>query len=450
MGATVFDEGVRSRFNQGLFIVPFLWFKESLDLKEVQQHLLAKLSPIMRFRSRMIPVKDTLSVASAYQEMGPGELEASISKMVVEERNIKTTADLDKFVSEMYNTGWDPELPLWRGYVINDLEDGRSLLLMKIDHAIGDGVALLSVLDCVVDKTEDSNFTGLPEKSRSRMPTPPSCLAGCVMQMKGCWRAFYGPLVKDNLPGDPPNRLKCADARNPGKTKAVCQTPPLKLEAVKKIKNQIPEATVNDVLMTLTCLTLREYFLKYEPSSLTKQVRATMPISMRKGEDDVYDQTVFGNNFSQGHLYFPLQISDPMEMFKAMKAQIDVIKVSPEPLVRDKIVKFITTQSCIPQSFVAALLLDAFGKVTIMLSNVVGPLNKVNIMGKELDDLTFYAMVPLGLYFGIVQYNGEIKVGLCVDADVEPEPSQLSECWVEAFRKLQGAADGLSNCSCCK
>lgn len=29
--------------------------------------------------------------------------------------------------------------------------------------------------------------------------------------------------------------------------------------------------------------------------------------------------------------------------------------------------------------------------------------------GKKLEDMSFYCMVPLGLYFGIVQYKGYIK-----------------------------------------
>ena len=46
-----------------------------------------------------------------------------------------------------------------------------------------------------------------------------------------------------------------------------------------------------------------------------------------------------------------------------MKSQIDVIKVSPEPLVRDKLVKLLTVGSPIPHSTVAGLVLDQFGKV---------------------------------------------------------------------------------------
>ena len=45
---------------------------------------------------------------------------------------------------------------------------------------------------------------------------------------------------------------------------------------------------------------------------------------------------------------------------------------------------------------------------------------KTNGLGKKLDDMSFYAMVPLGLYFGIVQYKGWIKAG---GQDVICEPT---------------------------
>ena len=48
-----------------------------------------------------------------------------------------------------------------------------------------------------------------------------------------------------------------------------------------------------DVLMTLTCLTLRNYFAKYEPSTLKQSVRATMPISMRGDGDSESWRAVF-------------------------------------------------------------------------------------------------------------------------------------------------------------
>merc|ERR1712032_433667 len=96
-------------------------------------------------------------------------------------------------------------------------------------------------------------------------------------------------------------------------------------------------------------------------------------------------------------------------------------------------------RSGLPRGNIADLLLSAFGKVTAMLSNVPGPLEEVYFLEQPLDDVTFYAFAPIGLYFGIVQYKGEFEVGVCCDAACEPEPTRLTDFWVPAFEKLYSA-----------
>jgi len=84
-------------------------------------------------------------------------------------------------------------------------------------------------------------------------------------------------------------------------------------------------------------------------------------------------------------------------------------------------------------------MLDSFGKVTAMLSNVPGPLTKVKFMDQDVDDLSFYALSPIGLYFGIVQYNGNFKAGICCDASLEPDPKKITDCWLPAWDRLAAA-----------
>ena len=52
--------------------------------------------------------------------------------------------------------------------------------------------------------------------------------------------------------------------------------------------------------------------------------------------------------------------------------------------------------------------------------------------GKKLEDMSFYAMVPLGLYFGIVQYKGFIKA----DGGVLPVMPPLFKPADEGLYKL--------------
>merc|ERR1712072_222284 len=349
---------------------------------------------------------------------------------------IRTPEDVNRFASEVYQSKTDLNLPLWRAYICNDMADGRSLLIMVIDHAIADGTALIQSFMSILDKDDKAAKAKVPTRSKKAPEV------GCLAQLKGLFNACWGPFIGDQLPADPQNKLKTVDCRKPGKSKAVYSTPDISISQVKEVQKKLPGATVNDVLMTLVALTLQEYFKQYEPSTLKQKVRANFPINLRKETgSDMMSEESYGNRFSQGQIRFPLHLDDPMAVFADIKSQIDVIKVSPEPYVRDKLVSFLVLKSGMPMSDIGDALLDAFGKVTAMLSNVPGPLTKVNFMGQEVDDLSFYAMTPMGLYFGIVQYNGQFKAGICTDASLEAEPKRLADCWLPAFEKLSKAAN---------
>mmetsp|Transcript_76512 Transcript_76512/g.214657 ORF Transcript_76512/g.214657 Transcript_76512/m.214657 type:complete len:127 (-) Transcript_76512:57-437(-) len=116
------------------------------------------------------------------------------------------------------------------------------------------------------------------------------------------------------------------------------------------------------------------------------------------------------------------------------------MKASPEPGLRDFLLRMVITKRGLSNANIAHAVLNAYGKVTMLLSNVPGPLDPVRFMGQELDDLSFYLVAPIGLYFGLVQYRGRIRAGICADATCEPEPARLGECWALAFQRLREAS----------
>merc|ERR1712061_688850 len=129
-------------------------------------------------------------------------------------------------------------------------------------------------------------------------------------------RALYRPLIADRFPGDPPNRLKLKDHRTPGNAKSFSTSPPVSMAQMKEMRAGLRGATVNDVLMTLTTLTLQEYFRREEPATLKQKVRASFPMNLRTVEGkQVLAEEHFGNRWSQGQLRFPLHLRKPLETY---------------------------------------------------------------------------------------------------------------------------------------
>merc|ERR1712187_568029 len=110
---------------------------------------------------------------------------------------------------------------------------------------------------------------------------------------------------------------------------------------------------------------------------------------------------------------------------------------SPEPIMRSKLLNTVT--KFLNGGALLDAVLDAFGKVTAMLSNVPGPQEEVACMGQPVDDLAFYAMAPIGLYFGVLTYKGHLKAGVCMDRTCDADASNLTRHFKPEFERLYAA-----------
>ena len=91
----------------------------------------------------------------------------------------------------------------------------------------------------------------------------------------------------------------------------------------------------------------------------------------------------------------------------------------------------------IPKEALLDVLFDAFGGTTAMLSNVPGPQQQVKLMGEPIENLNFYALPPIGIYAGIVSYNGGVSLGVVTTPLTCPDPSKLTRHWVLAWQDMQ-------------
>jgi hypothetical protein len=66
--------------------------------------------------------------------------------------------EIDAFVSKEYAASKDVTMPLWMFYVMNNLADGRSCILVNIDHSIGDGISLVQVMSEYIFLTRIFHF----------------------------------------------------------------------------------------------------------------------------------------------------------------------------------------------------------------------------------------------------------------------------------------------------
>ena len=141
----------------------------------------------------------------------------------------------------------------------------------------------------------------------------------------------------------------------------------------------------------------------------------------------------FGNKIVFGRFGFDLGFADRIDCVWRTKQQIDMFKISPETAFNGWLF-----QNLLPK-FTDKQLMDivkAPPPYTMVRSNVPGPQSQVTLFGKAIDDIQFYAYASLGVYFGIISYNGQIRACLAKDAKLVEDPKSIGKYWKTEFDAL--------------
>ena len=214
-----------------------------------------------------------------------------------------------------------------------------------------------------------------------------------------------------------------------GVGKAVAWSKGIPLDDVKFVKNTMG-ATVNDVLVAAMAGALRRYVETRGDDPEGKEIRAMVPVDIRAADD-----TKLTNRFALVYLSLPIGIADPIDRLFATKRNMDAIKRSPEALVTYQAIAGLGVVSDSIARSVRGYYAD---KVSVVLTNVPGPSEKLYFAGKLLDTIVFW--VPqsgsIGVGISIFSYAGQVNVGLITDRGLAPDPDTIIEAFQVEFDRL--------------
>lgn len=218
-----------------------------------------------------------------------------------------------QYLSQLYMEDKDPDRPLWSVHILNKLADGRSALIVNVDHALGDGIcmveALLSTFDGIVECPGVSGGTKAAKKEVARKRTTHKHSLGYLERACTVLWGIAQPVIAIVGPSDPTSRLMPGagpDFIGPrvatGKT--IDAAGGLCLARVKEVKEKFRGATVNDVLSAVLALTLKRYFSEERDPVLENRrgVSVCFSVSLRKRGESVKD--TFGNRVCNDFIRF--------------------------------------------------------------------------------------------------------------------------------------------------
>ena len=421
----------------GVFIfdepVDFERLKATLDVRFVQRY--------RRFRQRVVAKRSRFG--RSYWEDDPTfDISAHVHRGALPTPGDHAT--LQELVSDLMSTQLDLSKPLWQFHLIDGYE-GRSVLLMRVHHAVADGIALVQVMLSMTDSWRDAPLTdGAPPPPRRKgwnplAPVTRPATAAVKMTQKTVGAATRTSLA---VARDPEQLVVMARkgtdvalttgrlllmAPDPktvykGKLKVpkkAAWSEPIPLDDVKLIGRAIG-GTVNDVLMSAAAGAMRRYLLSRSASVDDLNFRAIIPVNLRKN----LAKFELGNKFGLVFLSLPIGIEDPVERLRELKQRMDDLKDTSEPIVAFGILALI---GMMPNRL-EDVVVDIFGKKgTLVMTNVPGPRDPLFLAGAPIGQMMFW--VPqsgrLGLGISILSYNNQVMIGVATDTSLVPDPEVI-------------------------
>ncbi len=360
----------------------------------------------------------------------------------------------------------DTRRPLWQFHLVERF-DGGSALIIRIHHCIADGVALVAVMQSMVDggalpprSPRRSHGHGLLDRAEALLDTWVFAPAGRASTLawgaaslgaKTSWAFAHAPrrtlehglrnvwastkwvlhglsdaAAMALMPDDSHTRLK----GTPSGVKRVAWCQPLPLARVKALSKHM-DCSVNDVLLGCVAGAIGHYLHDSGDDIHGLEIRAMVPVNLRPIEQ-AYQ---LGNQFGLAPLLLPIGIRSPVARVREVHRRMADLKGSLQPLMAFGL---LAVAGSLTQPVQDALLALFSRKTTAVMTNVIGPKEKMRFLGATLEQSLFW--VPqsgsVGLGVSILSYGGGVQFGVIADAALCPDPQAIIDQFAPEFERL--------------
>ena len=371
--------------------------------------------------------------------------------------------ELQKFVAELASEPLNPSRPRW-DYQLVETAEGDSALVLRVHHAVADGIALVKVFNSLTDDSPDADENGFftePSHAQTssakdadeaeyvdQLLTSVAEVALASIRIGGnLWGQYQGlrndpGLLRDYasaagavaneisrlalMSNDSPTRFKGV----PGTVKRVAWSEPLPLPQVKAV-GQVLGCSVNDLLLSSVAGALRGYLQEKGDTTHGIELRALVPVNLR-GEDT---QDPLGNHFGLVALDLPVGIDNPLARLYATRDRMEALKGSCQAALTYSLLGLLGMSPKFLQQQVLDLLAS---KATAVMTNVPGPQQSRYVAGSKLRQQMFW--VPqsgnIGIGVSILSYHGKVQFGLITDKGLVDDPERIVERFSQEFEKL--------------
>jgi len=358
-----------------------------------------------------------------------------------------TLRDLLDLAEPVAMQAFDRDRPLWEMTLVEGLEGGQAGVILKIHHAMSDGVGLVRMTAGLIERSRDAEPDDEPPPAPGPLAEPWSPMDETLdaLRYQAARRLEQGQAAASavvqglsSLVRRPFSSIQGAAelAASARRLLAPASEPlsPLMtgrgltrrlhafsrpLDALKRAGHCV-NGTVNDAFVAGVAGGLRRYHETH--GSRAVELRLSMPINLRHGEN----ARKAGNQFAPVRFPVPVAIADPYERMREIRRRVARERAEPSLPALDVIAGALNR---LPDGAATAAFGGMLKSVDFVTSNVPGPRFTVYVAGAKI-----LAMIPFGPASGaamnvtLFSYDGMAHVGITSDTAAAPDAERLLEC----------------------
>ena len=355
------------------------------------------------------------------------------------------------------------EHPLWEIYIIEGLDDvdgvppGCIAMLLKVHHAAMDGATGPLFMNVMHDLSPEIQMHEVPAERQKESPSRLRMLGKAYVDalrlpmrtvkfldtaLPSIRRVRRGLKEQEfeKAPDSPRTRFQGSISED-----RVVNATRFDFGDVREIKNAVPKATINDVMLTVVGGGLRRYLTSHEDLP-TESLNAGCPIDVR----DESEKASGGNMI--GLMTVPLgsDVKDPMKRLRAVGRHSRDAKAYAQALgpklgvdITDLVPGAVMAVAL--RTAAATGLMESSIMCNTVVTNVPGAPFQLYLCGAEMVD--GFSMGPLmpnvGLfhvvYSSVQNKQGTLTLSITADPRMLPDSDFYIDCLQESFRELQAA-----------
>ena len=394
----------------------------------------ARAAAIPRLRMRVRDVLLPVGGAAWFTDKD-FEVQRHVTRVVLPEGDFLTEAG--RLAGELMEQPLGRGLPPWRMYLLDSPGDGPFAVLVKLHHALADGMRAVAIGAGIFDQIASAG-AGRGAVDR-RTPVPPRSWLPGPYEVAGMARERLGEVGRALGVGASVVRASRLDlrattalaARSSGTRRLA--TAELDAATVQRIR-RTEGGTANDVLLAVVAGALRRWMLERGGPLPGADPRALVPVSRRRPGG-----AATGNKLSAYLLGLPVGEPDPRERLRLVRTGMNRNKAA-GPLRGAGAVAVLADQlPALAHRFGAPLAGNAARMLfDILVTSVPLPRSALSLGGCPLRAV--YPMAPLArgqaLAIALSTYGGRVQVGLVADGKALPDLDRLATALREELRDL--------------